>query len=61
MLIRLVGVRFSGLIRGTQQLNLFEDTPEMVNLYIAMDNIRKRFGTSALKRAGGIWQGRVSY
>ncbi|HOE06023.1 MAG TPA: DNA polymerase IV [Bacteroidales bacterium] len=57
MLIRLVGVRFSGLIRGTQQLNLFEDTPEMVNLYIAMDNIRKRFGTSALKRAGGMWQG----
>lgn len=56
MLIRLVGVRFSGLIRGTQQLNLFEDTPEMVNLYIAMDNIRKRFGTSALKRAGGMWQ-----
>src|SRR5512133_2482626 len=37
MLIRLVGVRFSYLVNGVQQLNMFEDTPEMVNLYLAMD------------------------
>jgi DNA polymerase-4 len=54
MLIRLVGVRFSGLIRGTQQLNLFEDTSEMVHLYLAVDRMRKRFGSSALQRASGI-------
>ena len=54
MLIRLVGVRFSGLTRGTQQLNLFEDTSEMVHLYLAVDRMRKRFGTSALQRASGI-------
>jgi DNA polymerase-4 len=54
MLIRLVGVRFSGLIRGTQQLNLFEDTSEMVHLYLAVDRMRKRFGASALQRASGI-------
>ena len=54
MLIRLVGVRFSGLIRGTQQLNLFEDTSEMVHLYLAVDRMRKRFGTHALQRASGI-------
>jgi DNA polymerase-4 len=54
MLIRLVGVRFSGLIRGTQQLNLFEDTSEMVHLYLAVDRMRKRFGTDALQRASGI-------
>ncbi|RPI45905.1 MAG: DNA polymerase IV, partial [Bacteroidetes bacterium] len=29
MLIRLVGVRFSGLVRGVQHLNMFEDTSEM--------------------------------
>jgi DNA polymerase-4 len=54
MLIRLVGVRFSGLIRGTQQLNLFEDTSEMVHLYLAVDRMRKRFGANALQRASGI-------
>jgi DNA polymerase-4 len=54
MLIRLVGVRFSGLIRGVQQLNLFEDTSEMVHLYLAMDRMRRRFGADAVRRASGI-------
>jgi len=54
MLIRLVGVKFSGLIRGVQQLNLFEDTPEMVKLYLAMDSLRKRFGDASVRRASGI-------
>ncbi|MEX0986837.1 MAG: DNA polymerase IV [Bacteroidales bacterium] len=54
MLIRLVGVKFSGLIRGVQQLNLFEDTSEMVRLYLAMDSLRKRFGPGSIKRATGI-------
>jgi len=54
MLIRLVGVRFSGLIRGAQQLNLFEDTSEMVHLYLAVDRMRRRFGAEALQRASGI-------
>jgi DNA polymerase-4 len=54
MLIRLVGVRFSGLIRGVQQLNLFEDTSEMVHLYLAVDRMRRRFGADALQRASGI-------
>jgi DNA polymerase-4 len=54
MLIRLVGVRFSGLIRGVQQLNLFEDTSEMVHLYLAMDKLRRRYGTDSVRRASGI-------
>lgn len=54
MLIRLVGVRLSGLVRGVQQLNLFEDTSEMVKLYLAMDSLRKRFGSSSVRRASGI-------
>jgi DNA polymerase-4 len=54
MLIRLIGVRFSGLIRGVQQLDLFEDTSEMVRLYLAMDALRKRFGSSSVRRASGI-------
>jgi len=54
MLIRLIGVRFSELVHGTQQLNLFEDTPEQVNLYLAMDRLRKRYGKDAIQRAIGV-------
>lgn len=54
MLIRLIGVRFSHLVRGVQQLNMFENTPEMVSLYMTMDSLRKRFGQNAIKRACGI-------
>jgi len=54
MLIRLIGVRFSYLVSGTQQLDLFEDTSERVNLYTSMDGIRKRFGASAIYRASGL-------
>ncbi len=54
MLIRLVGVRFSGLVRGVQQLNLFEDTTEMVHLYLALDKLRRRYGSDLVKRASGI-------
>jgi len=54
MLIRLIGVRLSGLIRGVQQLDMFEDTSEMVKLYLAMDSLRKRFGSLSVRRASGI-------
>ena len=53
MLIRLVGVRLSHLVQGVQQLNMFEDTPEMVNLYLAMDRMRNRYGEDAVGRAAG--------
>jgi DNA polymerase-4 len=51
MLLRLIGVKFSHLVQGSQQLNMFEDTPEMTDLYQAMDKIRLRFGSKAVRRA----------
>ncbi len=51
MRIRLVGVQLSRLIRGRQQLNMFEDTPEMARLYQAVDKIRKKYGTNVIGRA----------
>jgi DNA polymerase-4 len=54
MLIRLIGVRFSHLVNGVQQLNMFEDTPEMVSLYLAMDKLRKRYGQQSIIRAVGL-------
>jgi DNA polymerase IV len=54
MLIRLVGVKFSQLVGGNQQLSLFEDTPEMISLYQAMDRMRNKYGISAVKRGIGV-------
>lgn len=53
-LIRLVGVKFSALIPGTHQINLFEDTQEDLNLYQAIDSVKKRFGEKFLMKAAGF-------
>ena len=53
MRIRLIGIRFSGLARGSYQVNMFEDTVEMMSLYQTMDKIRNRFGDDAVSRCAG--------
>ena len=54
MLIRLIGVRFSHLVQGTEQLNLFEDTSKTMRLYQTLDRLRKRYGRNAVARAVGM-------
>lgn len=55
LLVRLIGVRFSELVNGCQQLRLFDENSErLVKLYNAMDGIRNRFGERAVFRAMGI-------
>jgi DNA polymerase IV len=54
MLIRLIGVRFSRLIQGTYQFDLFHDTAEELQLYAAMDRMRRRFGGEAVMRAATL-------
>lgn len=51
MLVRLIGVRFSHLVQGAHQINLFEDTEELINLYQAIDKMKRRFGEDKLHRA----------
>lgn len=51
MLIRLVGVRFSNLVRGHHQIHLFNDHETQIHLYQAMDYINKRFGNKTVHRA----------
>ena len=53
MRLRLIGIRFSGLVRGTYQINLFEDTLEMLALYEAMDKMKTRYGFDAVMRCAG--------
>jgi DNA polymerase-4 len=54
VLVRLLGVRFTTLIPGTYQINLFEDTAEMIRLYQAIDSVKKRFGEGLLTRAKAV-------
>ncbi|OXA95186.1 DNA polymerase IV [Flavobacterium hydatis] len=53
MRLRLIGIRFSGLVRGTYQINMFEDTEEMLSLYQAMDRMKTRYGFDSVMRGGG--------
>lgn len=54
LLVRLIGVRFSHLVSGGYQINLFDDTEEMINLYQAMDRMKIRFGSDKIHRAATL-------
>ncbi|MEQ8711638.1 MAG: DNA polymerase IV, partial [Cyclobacteriaceae bacterium] len=54
LLVRLIGVRYSGLVSGNYQINLFDDIEETINLYQAMDKIRDKYGDRVVMRAAGI-------
>lgn len=54
MLIRLVGVKYSHLVQGNYQINLFDDTQEMISLYNAMDHIRLKYGEHKIMRASSM-------
>lgn len=54
LLVRLIGIRFSHLVSGNYQINLFEDTEEALNLYQAMDHIRNKYGDKSVVRASAM-------
>ncbi len=54
MLIRLVGVRLSGLVHGNHQISLFDDTEENINLYQAIDHIKHKYGAEKIIRSNTI-------
>ncbi|MFS4445474.1 DNA polymerase IV [Maribacter sp. 2307UL18-2] len=54
LLVRLIGIRFSHLVSGNYQINMFEDTEEALNLYRAMDTIRNRYGDKSVVRASAM-------
>lgn len=47
-LIRLVGIKFSGLVNGNIQLDLFDNTEEEISLLQQIDHIRRRWGKGAI-------------
>lgn len=54
LLIRLVGVKISDIVSGNYQINLFDDTEEMLSLYNAMDTIRNKYGDLSIMRASAM-------
>jgi DNA polymerase IV len=54
LLVRLIGVRFTNLVQGSYQINIFEDSQEMIGLYRAIDSVKKQFGEKLLFRAACI-------
>lgn len=54
MPIRLIGVRLSGLVHGSHQISLFDDTAEHINLYQSIDHIKNKYGVEKLIRANTI-------
>ena len=51
VLLRLVGVKFSNLVHGTEQIDLFNDVITQVNLNKALDSIKLRFGSDKVMKA----------
>ncbi|MDG2280188.1 MAG: DNA polymerase IV [Flavicella sp.] len=54
MLVRLIGVKFSHLVEGGFQIDLFDDDEKILNLYQAMDKMRERYGDRAVIKARGM-------
>ena len=54
LLVRLVGVRFTHLIPGTYQIDMFEDSDEMINLYQSIDSIKKKYGEKLIVHATSV-------
>ena len=47
-------MKFSHLVGGGYQINLFEDNEKNIQLYQAMDKMRIRYGDRAVLRASGM-------
>jgi DNA polymerase IV len=54
MLIRLLGVRFSKMVYGFQQIDLFEDSVGLGRLYLEMDQVKTKHGEDIIKRAKSL-------
>jgi len=54
MRIRLLGVSFSKLVNGLYQINMFDDTPQKIKLYQAMDGIKNRFNEGVIQWGTGF-------
>ena len=52
--VRLIGIRYSHLVEGGCQMDLFDDTDERIHLYRALDRIRNQYGDRSVVNAAGL-------
>ena len=52
--VRLIGVRYSHLVEGGCQMDLFDDVDERLELYRALDRIRNQYGDRSVVNAAGL-------
>jgi len=52
--VRMIGITLSKLVRGTYQINMFEDTEQILKLYLAMDKMKTKHGANAIMRGVGF-------
>jgi len=52
--VRLIGVRYSHLVEGGFQMDLFDDADERLELYRALDRIRNQYGDRSVVTAAGM-------
>ncbi len=48
LLVRLIGVRLSNFVSGSYQISVFDDTQEKIQLYQAIDSIKKSYGAGLI-------------
>jgi DNA polymerase-4 len=54
VLVRLIGVKFSNLVQGHYQIDLFDQNEKILDLYASMDKIKNKYGSNSLMRASTI-------
>ena len=47
-------MKFTDIVSGSYQINLFDDTEELLNLYGAMDHVREKYGELSIMRAASL-------
>jgi len=52
--IRLIGIRYSGLVDEGFQLNLFENTPRKTKLQKVINQLKQKFGENSISRGGEL-------
>ena len=54
LLVRLIGVKFSHLVEGGHQIDLFQDNEKLIGLSQAIDKMRERYGDRSVISAAGM-------
>ncbi|BDD01059.1 DNA polymerase IV (plasmid) [Persicobacter psychrovividus] len=59
VLVRLIGIRFSHLVQGSFQIDLFEDNTKSLRLHEAKDLLRQKYGEQVVRRAVSLSKARM--